>query len=173
MRLALLTAHYRQPLDWTDQLIAESRQKLDRLYGALRDAGLSGTLTRAPAAAPPAGVLAALEDDLNTPEAFAELFALVRATNRATDVAEKRALAESLRAGAWLLGLLTQEPQTWFGAGGAAGSDDGEIDSLVKQRDALRRERNFAEADRIRRELTERGIVIEDAAGGARWRRSR
>ena len=173
VRLALLTAHYRQPLDWTDQLVVESRQKLDRMYGALRDAGLSGTLTRAPAAPPPSKVLEALEDDLNTPEAFAELFALVRATNRATDVAEKRALAESLRAGAWLLGLLTQEPQTWFGAGAAAGSDDAEIDSLVKQRDALRREKNFAEADRIRRELTERGIVIEDAAPGARWRRSR
>jgi cysteinyl-tRNA synthetase len=173
VRLALLTAHYRQPLDWTDQLVAEARQKLDRMYGALRDAGISGVLTRAPAAAPPLGMLAALEDDLNTPEAFAELFAVVRAANRATDTAEKRALAESLRAGAWLLGLLTEEPQTWFAAGGSAGGDDAEIDSLVKRRDALRRERNFAEADRIRGELTERGIVIEDAAGGARWRRSR
>jgi cysteinyl-tRNA synthetase len=173
VRLALLTAHYRQPLDWTDQLVGESRQKLDRMYGALRDAGLSGTLTRAPAAPPPDGVLAALEDDLNTPEAIAELFGMVRATNRATDPLEKRALAESLRAGAWLLGLLTQEPQAWFAAGATAGSDDAEIDSLVKQRDALRRERNFAEADRIRRELTERGIVIEDAPQGARWRRSR
>jgi cysteinyl-tRNA synthetase len=173
VRLALLTAHYRQPLDWTDQLVAESRQKLDRMYGALRDAGLSGTLPRAPASPPPAGMLAALEDDLNTPEAMAELFGLVRATNRATEPAEKRALAESLRAGAWLLGLLTQEPQAWFAAGASAGNDDADIDSLVKRRDALRRERNFAEADRIRRELTERGIVIEDAAGGARWRRSR
>ena len=59
-------------------------------------------------------MLAALEDDLNTPEAIAELFGIVRAANRATDPTEKRALAESLRAGAWLLGLLTQEPQTWF-----------------------------------------------------------
>ena len=115
VRLALLTAHYRQPLDWTDQLVVESRQKLDRMYGALRDAGLSGTLTRAPAAPPPPGMLAALEDDLNTPEAVAELFGSRARANRATDAAEKRALAESLRAGAWLLGLLTQEPQTWFG----------------------------------------------------------
>jgi cysteinyl-tRNA synthetase len=118
-------------------------------------------------------MLAALEDDLNTPEAFAELFGAVRATNRATDSLEKRALAESLRAGAWLLGLLTEEPQTWFAAGGSADQADAEIDTLVKQRDALRREKNFAEADRIRRELTERGIVIEDAPPGARWRRSR
>jgi cysteinyl-tRNA synthetase len=173
VRLALLTAHYRQPLDWTEQLVGESRQKLDRMYGALREAGLSGTLERAPAAPPPARMLAALEDDLNTPEAVAELFSVVRATNRATDTAEKRALAESLRAGGWLLGILTEEPQAWFATGGSANQDDAEIDSLVKQRDAFRREKNFAEADRIRRELTERGIVIEDAAGGARWRRSR
>jgi cysteinyl-tRNA synthetase len=173
VRIALLTAHYRQPLDWTEQLVVESRQKLDRMYGALREAGISGTLTRPPAAPPPPAMLAALEDDLNTPEAVAELFAVVRAANRATDAAEKRAIAESLRAGAWLLGLLTQAPQAWFGSGVSAAGDDAEIDSLIKQRDALRRERNFAEADRIRRELTERGIVIEDAAGGARWRRLR
>jgi cysteinyl-tRNA synthetase len=174
VRLALLTAHYRQPLDWTDQLVAEARQKLDRMYGALREAGLSGPLTRAPAAPPPPGMLAALEADLNTPEAIAELFGVVRATNRATDAAEKRALAESLRAGARLLGLLTQEPQTWFAAGTPAqGGEDAEIDSLVKQRDALRRERKFKEADRIRDQLVERGIVIEDASGGARWRRIR
>jgi cysteinyl-tRNA synthetase len=171
VRLALLTAHYRQPLDWTDQLVAETRQKLDRLYGALRDAGVGGPQTAAPAAEPPAGVLAALADDLNTPEALAELFGAARAANRAADPAEKRAHAERLRAGAWLLGLLTQDPAAWFGAGPKA--DDAEIDSLVKQRDAFRKERNFQEADRIRRELTERGIVIEDAAGGARWRRSR
>jgi cysteinyl-tRNA synthetase len=174
VRLALLTAHYRQPLDWTEQLVGETRQKLDRLYGALRDAGVTGALTAAPSVAPPAAVLAALEDDLNTPEALAELFGLVRATNRATDPAEKRALAESLRAGAWLLGLLAQDPTAWFASGVAGGAGgDAEIDSLVKQRDAFRRERNFAEADRIRRELTERGIVIEDAAGGARWRHAR
>ena len=140
VRLALLTAHYRQPLDWTDQLVVESRQKLDRMYGALRDAGISGPLTRAPAAAPPPTMLAALEDELNTPEAIAELFGVVRATNRATDAAEKRALAESLRAGAWLLGLLTEDPQTWFAAGGLGGGDDAEIDTLVKQRDALRQQ---------------------------------
>ena len=97
-----------------------------------------------------------------------------RRESRERDAAEKRALAESLRAGAWLLGLLAQDPTAWFAASGiGTGVDDAEIDTLVKQRDALRREKNFAEADRIRRELTERGIVIEDAAGGARWRRSR
>jgi len=173
VRLALLTAHYRQPLDWTDQLVTEARQKLDRMYGALRDAGLSGPLTRAPASPPPPKMLAALEDDLNTPEAVAELFGVVKATNRATDPAEKRALAESLRAGAWLLGLLTEEPQAWFGAGAPAGSDDAEVDSLVQQRDAFKRQRNYKEADRIRDLLAAQGIVIEDTPQGARWRRGR
>jgi cysteinyl-tRNA synthetase len=174
VRLALLTAHYRQPLDWTDQLVTETRQKLDRLYGALRDAGISGALTKAPHAPPAPEVVVALEDDLNTPEALAALFGLVRAANRASDPAEKHFLAESLRAGAWLLGLLTQDPAAWFAAGGpAADGADAEIDSLVKQRDALRHERKFKEADRIRDQLAERGIVIEDAQGGARWRRIR
>ncbi|HUQ51348.1 MAG TPA: cysteine--tRNA ligase, partial [Gammaproteobacteria bacterium] len=199
VRLSLLTAHYRQPLDWTDQLVVESKQKLDRLYGALRDAGVSGDLTRAPAALPPPGVLAALEDDINTPEAIAELFGVVRATNKATEPAEKRALAESLRAGAWLLGLLTQEPAEWFrGAGLPPGKsmteavhrakeapqasaqgtptallEHAEIDSLVAQRDALKRQRNFKEADLIRDRLAAQGIVIEDTPQGARWRRGR
>ena len=174
VRVALLNAHYRQPLDWTDQLVVESRQKLDRMYGALRDAGLSGPLTRAPAAPPPLGLLAALEDDLNTPEAFAALFGLVREVNKATAPTEKRALAEQLRSGAWLLGVLTADPKGWFGSGAASGGgDDAEIDSLVKQRDAFKRERNFEEADRIRDQLAARGIVIEDTPQGARWRRGR
>jgi len=173
IRLALLTAHYRQPLDWTDQLVAESKQKLARMYGALRDAGIGGELTRAPAAPPPPGVLAALEDDINTPKAIADLFNVVRATNSATEVLEKRALAESLRAGGWLLGLLTQDPSAWFGAGTGSQGDDGEIDSLVKQRDAFKRQRNFKEADLIRDRLAAQGIVIEDTPQGARWRRGR
>jgi cysteinyl-tRNA synthetase len=185
IRLALLTAHYRQPLDWTDQLVGEAKQKLDRMYGALRDAGLSGELTHPPAALPPPGVLAALEDDINTPEAVAALFNVVKATNRATDPLEKRALGESLRAGAWLLGLLTRSPAEWFTRGatgrisvqvdvdGRSGGDDAEIDSLVKQRDAFKRQRNFKEADLIRDRLAAQGIVIEDTPQGARWRRGR
>jgi cysteinyl-tRNA synthetase len=97
----------------------------------------------------------------------------VRAANRATDAVEKRSLAESLRAGGWLLGLLAADPGEWFATGKTGGGEDAEIDSLVARRDALRRERNFKEADRIRQELADRGIVIEDVAGGARWRRTR
>ena len=101
---------------------------------------------------PPAGVLAALEDDLNTPEAVAELFGLVRAANRATDAAEKRALARVAARRRLAARPARRRPAAWFARRRQAERelDDAEIDSLVAQRDALRRERNFKEADRIR-----------------------
>ncbi len=178
VRLGLLTAHYRQPLDWTDQLLAEARNKLDRLYGALRDAGVEGALDAEPEAPVPEALVAALEDDLNTPKALAALFDTARAANRSTDARERRALAEQLRAGAHVLGLLEQDPNAWFerpavDAEGATVLSEAEIDALVAKRDALRRERSFAEADRVRDELAALGIVIEDGARGSRWRRER
>ncbi|HET7133046.1 MAG TPA: cysteine--tRNA ligase [Gammaproteobacteria bacterium] len=174
VRLALLTAHYRQPLGWGQPLLAEARKKLDRMYGALRDAGVTGAQAAPPAAEPPAAVVAALEDDLNTPQALAELFGVVRAANAAADPGERRKLAESLRAGASLLGLLGEDPAAWFEKAGAGAEDidAAEIDSLLKQRDAFKKARNYREADRIRDGLAARGIVIEDVPGGARWRRA-
>jgi cysteinyl-tRNA synthetase len=158
----------------------------------LRDAGIADALAGAagsagakaaeaadgrPARAPPPEVLAALEDDLNTPEALAALFALARAANKSTEAGERLAIARSLRAGASLLGLLGRPPQSWFSArplGSDVGSDitSADIDALVARREALRRERKFAEADAIRDHLAGAGIVIEDVAGGARWRRA-
>ena len=175
LRLALLSAHYRQPLEWTNQLVAESAQKLDRMYGVLRDAGLDAAADTG--GEPPAPVLAALEDDLNTPLAIAELLAVARAANRTQSAEERAVLAGSLRAGAALLGLLERSPRAWFAGSaaseGAGGPDEAEIDALVARREALRKARRFAEADAIRDELARAGIVIEDVAGGSRWRRSR
>ena len=178
VRLGLLTAHYRQPLDWTGDVLTEAEQKLDRMYGALREAGIEG-----PAAddgiEPPASVVEALEDDLNSPRALAELFSLARDANRADDPEERLAKARQLRAGAGLLGLLRDDPEAWFmrssasadGPGG--GLSDAEIDALMAEREALRQGRKFAEADAIRDKLASQNIVIEDSAGGPRWRRSR
>ena len=173
VRLGLLTAHYRQPLDWTAQLMTDAKRRLDRMYGALRDAGL-GAAVSAESAAPAPAVLAALEDDLNTPRAVAELFELVRAVNRCADERERRERAEALRASAGLLGLLRHDPAEWFEAapsGGAAFSED-DISARLEERERLRRARRFAEADAIRDELAAHGIVIEDVAGGSRWRRA-
>jgi cysteinyl-tRNA synthetase len=173
VRLGLLTAHYRQPLDWTAQLMRESKRRLDRMYAALRDAGLTGPGGTPQDAQVPAAVEAALDDDLNTPEALAGLAELVRAVNRADKPDERRERAANLRAGGWLLGLLQAEPAAWFtGAAPAAdGLDDANIEAKLSERERLRAARDFAAADGIRNELACHGIVIEDGAGGARWRR--
>ena len=178
LRLGLLTAHYRQPLDWTEQLLLEARQKLDRMYGALREAGVTGAISSPPATKQlPSPVVAALEDDLNTPQALTELLALARAANRSKEPAEKRALAESLRSGAWFVGLLQRDPVVWFSHLSTHRADaspsEAEIETLVERREALRRQRQYAAADEIRDELARLGIVVEDVAQGSRWRRSR
>ena len=175
VRLGLLSTHYRQPLDWGPTLLGEARRKLDRLYGALRDAGVRG-VQGAPRTEPAPSVVAALEDDLNTPQAIAELFELARGANRSPDARERLERAESLRAGAQLLGLLEHDPVAWFEAPTPARAGDAlseqEIGRLLEERERLRRERKFAAADAIRDELAARGIVIEDSAGGSRWRRA-
>ena len=173
VRLGLVTAHYRQPLDWNAAVLADAQHKLDRMYGALRDAGVSGVQRGEPETLPRA-VMTALEDDLNTPRALAELFNLVRALNRATDPRRRAELAQRLRAGGWLLGLLQGDPEAWFVEARAADALDAErINALLEEREAARRAGRFAEADRIRDALAHHGIVIEDGPGGPRWRRSR
>lgn len=179
VRLGLLTAHYRQPLDWNSAVLEDARQKLDKMYGALRNAGVTGPAKGGrpaddPAADPPRGVIEALEDDLNTPRALAELFAVVRQLNSASDPDRRAGLARELRAGGWLLGLLQDDPEAWFTADrGADDPGDEWIDARVQEREAMRRARNFAEADRIRDELAGLGILVEDRAEGPRWRRAR
>lgn len=174
VRLGLLTAHYRQPLDWNSAVLEDARQKLDKMYGALRNAGVTGPATGEPQSDPPQGVLDALEDDLNTPKALAELFGLVRRLNSTSDPGTRTRLAQGLRVGGWLLGLLQDDPQAWFtGDRTVDGPGDEWIDARVEERQTMRGARNFAEADRIRDELADLGILIEDSAEGPRWRRAR
>ena len=169
LRLSLLAAHYRQPLDWTATLLADSRRKLDRLYGALREAG--AVVADLP---PDPAVVAALADDINTPAALAVLFDLARKINRSDDPAQQRHLAGVLQSSADLLGLLTDSPESWFGQEGA--DDDAlpaaRIDALLGERQTAKAARDFARADAIRDELTAAGVVIEDTPEGPRWRRA-
>ncbi|MBL6751529.1 MAG: cysteine--tRNA ligase [Nevskia sp.] len=171
VRLALLTGHYRQPLDWNDEAVADARRKLDRLYGALRDAGAHAGAASATDA--PEAFVAALEDDLNTPAALAELFELARALNKSSDPDEKSGLAAKMRSAGALLGVLQQSPQDWFAQTSGSDSDapgKAEIEALIAQRAEAKKARNFAEADRIRNALKDRGVLIEDSAQGTRWR---
>ncbi|MDB4307710.1 cysteine--tRNA ligase [Gammaproteobacteria bacterium] len=170
VRLALLAAHYRQPLDWSDDVLGESRRKLDRLYNALRNVG--GWAESWRDAEPSAEFVTAMEDDINTPRAIAALFNLAREINRLGDTPEAQALARQLRAGSEVIGLLGSDPDEWFESAGAGDVASDEIDALVEQRTAARTAKDFAEADRIRDVLVEMGIIIEDGPEGARWRRA-
>lgn len=164
LRWALLSAHYRAPLEWNRALLEQAKASLDRLYGALDRVWAARDLD----AAPPAGVLEALCDDLATPRALAALFALASEANKSDDPATHARLKAEMRASGALLGLLQANPKDWFGAGDA---DAAEIDALVAARVAARAAKDWAEADRLRAALAERGVEVMDGAGGSTWRR--
>ena len=144
LRLALLSAHYRQPLPWTESLVAQSKATLDRLYRAAGEAG-QGEVDES--------VLAALADDLNTPLAVARL-------GQIDDPA-------TLKASGAALGLLTHSAEQWFRGDGSS-----DVDALVQARTEAKKARDFATADRIREELKVEGILLEDGPSGTTWRRA-
>ncbi len=162
-RLAMLTAHYRDPMDWTGERLKQARLTLDRFYLALR----SVDDIEAAGSEPPGALLAALEDDLNTPQALTVLHDHLSTLNKAENPADKARLKGELLASGVLLGLLDKTPERWL----KGGDEASEIDDLVAGRNAARKARDFAEADRIRKELTDRGVVLEDGPGGTTWRR--
>jgi cysteinyl-tRNA synthetase len=170
IRLALLTGHYRQPLDWNDDVVPEARKKLDRVYGALRDLG---DVAPAKDVKAPPSFVDALEDDLNTPLALAELFALVTAANKAESADEKAKLRAQIVDAGSMMGLLQQSPQEWFATATtqADGIGETEIEALIAKRADARKAKNFAESDRIRDELKSKGVLVEDGKDGQRWRR--
>jgi len=181
VRWALLSAHYRQPLEWTEALLEQSKATLDRLYRALSvrpdispvtNAGISNT------------ILEPLYQDLMTPVALSNLSLIARAVHGAvakmedgddssSELNDEIALGKGrLLASAQFLGFLTSDPSEWFRGDAGEGPSDEEIDRLLTERAEARKRKDFATADRIRDHLAAQGIVIEDGAGGASWRRA-
>jgi len=153
IRLLLLTAHYRQPLDFTHEGLTQAKATLDRWYGALRGKDAK------PSSSVPQSVEDALSDDLNTPLAISAIHAL-------GDPAE-------LRAGANALGLLQQDAEAWFRwtPAGSSGPTDAEIETAIAARQAARKAKDFKGSDRIRDELKANGVILEDGAKGTTWKR--
>jgi len=170
IRLALLSAHYRQPLDWSDEVLESARKMLDRLYGSLRGIDVAADVRAR--AQPGAAVLAAVEDDLNTPKALSEIFNIARKLNKSSDDNERSELAATLLASGELLGIAQGDVEAWFSGGTDSDLSAEDIEALIEKRDAARAAKDFAAADAIREQLDGGGITIEDSPSGTRWRRT-
>lgn len=168
IRYVLLSAHYRAPLDWTDEVLQQANSSLDRLYGALRKMQNVEVPVDIGEQIPDAFAEAML-DDLNTPKALAELFSLSKQANTSDSLEEQvRLKAAMLQSGKWL-GLLQQDPETWFSGGGSA-DEAAEIDQLIVERAQAKADKDWARADEIRTILADKNVVLEDSATGTTWR---
>ncbi|WP_456444998.1 cysteine--tRNA ligase [Thiolapillus sp.] len=170
IRYFILTSHYRSPLNYDEEHLINARQALNRFYTALRglpeaEPGDAGQWLDA--------FNEAMDDDFNTPEALAAMFELVREINKAREQDQQKAarMAATLKQMGAVLGILQDDPEQWLRGGAEGGLSDEEIKTLIQQRLDARQEKNWAEADRIRDELKEKGVILEDGAGGTTWRR--
>jgi cysteinyl-tRNA synthetase len=166
LRLALLSAHYRSPLNFSRDLLEQAQQTLTGFYNTLR--GVAGVEATAAVDLEEEPFYAALCDDLNTPLALAELHGIARELHKA-EAAEKPRHKARLLAGARFLGILEADPLAWLQGG--AQLPEAEIDRLVAERTAAKQSRDFARADAIRDELGAAGVVLEDTPQGTLWRR--
>ncbi|MBL4691905.1 MAG: cysteine--tRNA ligase [Magnetovibrio sp.] len=165
IRLALMKTHYRKPLDFTKDGIRDAKIELDKMYRAL----LTLKSVKASTSAPSADVLDALNDDLNTPLALSHIHEMI--ANLHENTAE---IKGQLVASAKLLGLLQNDPETWFKAklGAEDGLSNADIETLIAKRRQARVDKDFALSDHIRDTLAEQGIILEDGSNSTTWRRS-
>ncbi len=170
LRMALIRAKYREPLNWNDELLEQAKSQLDRMYGTLER--LADIALRDDEMVSSEAFKAAMDDDLNTPKAVSVLMEAVTLANRSEDLAERRRCKAELLAGGRELGILQQDPVAWAkGAASADGADDAAIDALVAERVAARAVKNWKRADEVRDQLVALGIQIMDGASGTQWRR--
>jgi len=168
IRYVLLSAHYRAPLDWNDDAVLQAKNSLDRLYGALRKMQ-HVDIPKDIGNQIPSAFDAALSDDLNTPKALAELFALAKQANTVEALEDKvKIKAAMLQSGTWL-GLLQQDPEAWF-VGDQDDDFSNQIEQLILERNEAKADKDWARADEIRAELSSKNVMLEDSATGTIWR---
>jgi cysteinyl-tRNA synthetase len=171
VRYFILTSQYRSPLNYDSEHLDNARAALTRFYTALR--GLPVDVEPAGGEAFAKRFQDAMDDDFNTPEALAVLFDLVRELNRVREEDQTRAagLAAELRRLGDVLGLLADDADNYLKGVVVGGLADQDIDDLIHQRTEARKSKNWAEADRIRDQLQNVGVVLEDGPQGTTWRR--
>ncbi len=168
IRLALLSAHYRKPLEWNDETLTRAVRTLDRMYAALE--GFQPEAGEESLQAPEA--LSALNDDLNTPQVIAILHDYAQQVGHAGSPQARRQAQALLYSGGGYLGLLQRGTTAWSAARRGAVADHDHIESLIKARNEARRERRFQRADEIRAALLADGVVLEDGPEGTTWRKA-
>jgi len=169
LRFALLSAHYRSPLNFSAELLEQAETTLGSLYSTLRDVQDIELDVEVPLADEP--FYRALNDDLNTPVAIAEVHALAKQLHKAS-AGEKPVLKARILAAGSLLGILEQDPQEWLQGGVSEDVISAEaIDVLIVQRQEAKLTRDYGRADEIRQELLDQGVVLEDSREGTQWRR--
>jgi cysteinyl-tRNA synthetase len=167
IRMALINARYREPLNWDEQLLIQAKAQLDRLYGALerlRDVEIADV------PAPSAAFCAAMDDDLNSAQAIATLMEAATRANTAVTADEQCAAKSALIGGGAELGILQSDASAWFAPDPGGDLDVGRITHLIEERTRARHERNWARADAIRDELAALGVQIQDGPDGTQWR---
>ncbi|MBR7003085.1 MAG: cysteine--tRNA ligase [Neisseriaceae bacterium] len=167
VRFFILRAHYRSPLNYSDAHLTDANSSLTRLYTALNNTPPADFHLSENANSYTQKFYAAMNDDFDTVNAIAVLFELAGEVNKTQD----KNLSGCLKALGGLLGLLQQNPQAFLQAGAGNGLSDEEINALIAERTIARKNKNWAESDRIRDELAEHGIILEDKAGETSWRR--
>ncbi len=170
LRLALLSGHYRQSINWTSDTIEQSKNTLDKFYRILNKVS-DVEVDKKKIKKCPEKVLNALCDDLNTSKALAELNEIAKKLSSSTDLNEQIQLKTDFLASAQVFGILQKSPKKWLGIGHAQDNLDGEhIENLIKERNDARLSKDFNRADEIRNKLAEMGIEIEDTPNGTIWR---
>ncbi len=167
LRLTLLSAHYRQPLNWTINSINQNSAMLERLYRGVKE--LNKIEADSEEYGVPDNIMEALCDDLNTPKALAELNLLVNSISTVS-ADEKKKIKGKILATGKLIGILQEDPDKWLGYGYSESLDKKTIENLIKKRNEARRNKNFTLADTIRDELKNKKIEIEDTKDGTIWR---
>ena len=169
IRLTLLSAHYRQPLNWTKDIINQNATMLDRLYRILKD--LENIDAYKENYQIDKKIIDGFYDDLNTPKVIAELNILTNSANKADNSTKQRIKFNLLEIGK-IFGILQENPDTWLKYGQSTNIDHATIERLIKNRNEARGNKNFDMADKIRKQLKEQGIEIEDTSDGTKWRSS-